>query len=139
MAALTAARELNRYVDQSIRSFPVKGSTKIWKGGLYCVDANGYLVVPATGLQFVGIAAKSVDNSAGADGAKFCDLFTQGDFEHPLASSTIANVRDAAYVVNGDDSTISTSATSNVYCGEIIGCPVAGTIILRLRGSEQAP
>ena len=32
--ALTANREVDRYVDQELRTLPVKGSTKIYKGGL---------------------------------------------------------------------------------------------------------
>ena len=46
--ALTANRELNRYVDQELRSFPVAASQHVWKGALVGVDrSTGY-------VQFLG-------------------------------------------------------------------------------------
>ena len=134
--ALTASRELSRYVDQELRSFKVAGSTTIYKGALVSIQTDGY-VAPLTAAELLaGIAYDEIVN-AGADGAKSVRIYTQGDFEHALSGAAIANVGDAIY--GTDDGTLTFTSTSNTYVGFCVDVPSSGTVIVRLDGFRTAP
>ncbi len=64
-----------------IQSYPVKGSTKIYKGQIVSVD-SGYLLrsSDSLGILFVGVAAEEVDNSSGSSGDKMCKVYRKGIF-----------------------------------------------------------
>lgn len=110
---------------------PVKAATKIYAGGLTCLDANGWAVpgATATTLKAVGRAEAQVDNSAGGNG----DLIVavkRGVFRFknsgtdPIAR---ANIGNTAYIV--DDETVSaTNAGGNTQspAGKIIDLDAAG-------------
>ena len=74
MAANTAPRR-TLTKDGKLRNDPVKAGAKIWQGALVALDANGFLVPGSTSptLTSRGLASKSVDNSAGANGALSAD------------------------------------------------------------------
>ncbi len=128
--ALTANREVNRYVDQELRSYPVKGGAHVFKGAFVNLDANGY-AQPASGTtQAVGLAYEEVDNTGGADGDVSVRVFTQGDFEHALAGAARSNIGDAVYA-SADDALTFTS-TDNTLVGVCVDAPSAGKIILRI-------
>src|SRR5918992_991677 len=101
--ALTANRDVDRYVDQELRTLPVKGSTHIYKGAFVGLS-SGYARGLVAGDGFMGIAYEDVDNTAGADGALSVRVFTLGDFEHALTSASRANNRAAVYA--SDDATL---------------------------------
>ena len=135
--ALSASRELNRYVDQDLRSFKVAGSTTVYKGSLVSVQADGY-VAPLTAAELLaGIAYEEVDNSAGSDGDKSVRVYTKGDFDHALSGAAIANVGDAGYA--SDDGTLTFTSASNTYVGQCIGVPSSGNVIVRLDIMRTAP
>ncbi len=63
-----------------VQSYPVKASTRIYKGQLVCVD-SGYLLraSDSLGILFVGVAAEAVYNS-GSSGDVFCKVYRKGIF-----------------------------------------------------------
>jgi hypothetical protein len=128
--ALSASRELDRYVDQELRTFKVAASTTIYKGSLVSVQADGYAAPLTAAELFVGVAYEEIDNSAGADGDKSVRVYTVGDFNHALSGAAIANVGDEVYA--SDDGTLTFTSTSNTYVGVCIDVPSSGNIILRL-------
>jgi hypothetical protein len=128
--ALTASREVDRFVDQQLRSFKVAGSTKIYKGSLVSIQADGYVAPLTAGELFAGFAYEEVDNSAGSDGDKTVKVYTQGDFEHALSGAAIANLGDEVYA--SDDGTLTFTSTSNTYVGMCIDVPSSGNITLRI-------
>jgi hypothetical protein len=135
--ALTASRELDRYVDQQLRSFKVAGSTTIYKGSLVSIQADGYVAPLTAGELFAGIAYEEADNSAGSDGDEAVRVYTQSDFDHALSGAAIANVGDAVYA--SDDGTLTFTSTSNTYVGVCIDVPSSGNVIVRLDPFRTAP
>lgn len=78
------------------------GVTKIYKGDLVLIKTDGYAYsaysTGATGDQFVGVAAETVDNtlnmfgSAASAGDKEIRVWLEGEFEYPIASGNINTV-----------------------------------------------
>lgn len=128
--ALTANREVDRYVDQELRALPVKGGTHVYKGALVGL-AGGYARGLVAGDAFAGIAYEEADNSGGGDGAVSVRVYTCGDFEHALASAARANNGAAVYA--SDDETLTLTADGNSAVGNQVDVPAGNTIILRLR------
>lgn len=103
-------------------SFPVAASTTIEAGKAVCLNASGYAVEAsvATGLKALGRAEETVDNSAGANGAKNIKV-RQGIFKWTNdGTDTVvqADVGNTAYF-EGDES----------VGNDNTGTSVAGTII----------
>lgn len=128
--ALSANRELSRYVDQGVRSYAVAGSTQIYKGGFVGLDASGYARPLVAGDTCVGLAYEASDNSSGSDGDTTVRVFTQGDFEHALASAALTDI--GAVVYASDDATLTLTATANSLVGVCMGLAGSNTIIVRL-------
>ncbi len=128
--ALSANRELNRYVDQELRTMPVKASTHIHKGAL--VGLNGGHARPlVAGDSFAGVAYDEVDNSGGSDGERMVRVYTQGDFEHALASASRANNLTAIYA--SDDEMLTTSSEATSFVGYQVDVTAVNTIVLRIQ------
>lgn len=91
--ALTANRELNRYVDQELRSYAVAAAEHIYKGAFVGVDrSTGYVRSLQAGDLCAGISYEETDNTDGADGELSVRVYTQGDFVLPISSITQAQV-----------------------------------------------
>jgi len=128
--ALAANREVDRYVDQDVRSFPVAASAHVFKGSFVELNDTGY-AQPLTGSgRVAGLAYEEVDNSSGADGAVEVRVFTQGDFSLPLVGASAASIGLAVYA--SDDETLTLSADGAAFIGYVAGVPGAGQIVLRL-------
>ena len=128
--ALTANREVNRYVDQELRSYPVKANTHVYKGGLVSLDASGYARPLNAGDQAVGLAYEEMNNTSATDGQVSVRVFTQGDFVHALQGALRTNIGDAVYA--SDDETLTFTSTDNSLVGVCVDRPAANEIILRL-------
>jgi hypothetical protein len=119
MTALSADRETARK-DAGLKSYPVAGSTTIYKGGMVCIDADGYAIPAAdtAGLKFAGVAYEQADNASGSDGDEDVRVFDEGYFK--LAASSIAQtqVGDEMYVV--DDQTFDETTSNSVSCGKLV-------------------
>lgn len=136
--ALTANKEVNRYVDQEIREYLVEANVKIYKGAILGLSASGHAQpVVAVDNKFIGIAYESSDNTGGADGAKKVRAYVAGDFEYAIASLTVANLRAPVYA--SADDTLTLTSTSNTYVGILVGVPSAGVGIVRLDVGRTAP
>ena len=136
--ALTANREVPRYVDQEIAEYAVEANAKIYKGAILGLSADGHAQnVVAVDNKFAGIAYEAVDNTGGADAAKKIRAYVAGDFEFPLAGATKANIRAAVYA--SADDTLTLTSTSNTYVGQIVDVPSAAVIRLRLDFARTAP
>jgi hypothetical protein len=123
--ALTANRELNRYVDQELRTFPVSASEHIWKGALIGVDrSTGYVRNLVAGDGFAGIAYEEADNSAGSGADVSVRLYTQGDFVLTTNNVTQAWVGMPMYATSNEVTGVNVSEGSS-YCGILMA--VVGT------------
>ncbi|MGD2109330.1 MAG: hypothetical protein PVI86_08045 [Phycisphaerae bacterium] len=128
--ALSANRELSRYVDQQLRSFKA-ADEHIYKGALLSIEAGGYVAPLTAGELFAGVAYEECDNSGGSDGDLSLRAYTVGDFEHALSGATIANVGDAVYA--SDDGTLTFTSTSNTFVGYCVDVPSSGVVIVRIQ------
>ena len=127
---LTANRDVDRYVDQELRTLPVRAGAHVYKGALLGWS-SGYVRPLVAGDAFAGIAYEEMDNSAGADGERSVRVFTTGDFEHALSGASRTNNRAAIYA--SADNTLTTTATANSFVGYQIEVPGSNTIVLRIQ------
>ncbi|MHC4067466.1 MAG: hypothetical protein ACYSUI_23595, partial [Planctomycetota bacterium] len=81
---LTANREVDHYVDQELRSFPMAASTKMYKGAFVGLQQDGYVRGLVAGDRFCGIAYEELDNTGGGSGEREIRAMTVGDFALPL-------------------------------------------------------
>lgn len=126
--ALTKARELERYIDQEIREFPVATNVKIFKGGFLSIRSSGFVGPLTAGEQFAGVAFETVDATGLANGIKKVRSFVRGTFEHALASAAATDLGDAVY--SSADDTITKTSPSNTFIGKITGFPATDTVLV---------
>ncbi len=119
--AITANRELSRYVDQELRTFPVAASARIYKGALVGVDrTSGFARNLVAGDLFAGVAYEEIDNTAGgAGGEQFVRLYTQGDFVLPIAGATQAWAGAPVYATD-NETTSAANQLGGSYCGILV-------------------
>lgn len=108
MTALTADRQTPERISKNF-SRQVAASVKPIAGGIAVINATGYSQpgTTATGLKADGVYQETVDNSAGADGAKSAKV-AKGTFRFSNSAAadeiTIADIGGTAYIV--DDQTV---------------------------------
>lgn len=128
--ALTANREVDHFVDQEIRRYPVAASSRVFKGGFVGLNSGKYAHALAAGDRCAGLAYDGADNSAGANGERYIRVYTQGDFLLPLSGASRADIGKAVYA--SDDATLTFTATSNSLVGICVDVPTSGQIIVRI-------
>ncbi len=130
--ALTANREVNRYVDQELRSYPVLATAKIYKGALVGLQrSSGYVRPFQSGDAFAGLAYEQSDNTNGSSGALAVRVFTQGDFILSVSGATATSVGRPVFA--SADDTVGLSITGGLaFVGLIIAVPTNGSAIVRL-------
>jgi hypothetical protein len=117
--ALSADRITQRQ-DPNFQSYPVKAATKIYAGSMVAVGADGFAIpaVNAANAIVVGVADKTVDNTAGADGALRVSVW-RGVFLLKATSITQAMVGTVMYVV--DDETFDDAVgAASIKAGRLI-------------------
>lgn len=135
--ALSANREIDRYVDQQLRSLDLAGGVHVYKGALLEINDAGY-VRPATGAgTFAGIAYEEADNTAGDDGDLTVRAYTQGDFDLPVAGLVAADVGRPIYAAADDLLTFAAQSTTPV--GHVLSLSTAGRAVIRLADSSRTP
>jgi hypothetical protein len=130
--ALSANRELDRYVDQELRALPIKASTSIHKGALLGIDsATGCVRGLVAGDAFAGVAYEEMDNDTVTDGAVKVRAYMVGDFEVPLGSAGLDDNGKVVYA--SDDATFTLTSTDNSAVGRQVDVVGSSTIILRIK------
>lgn len=129
---LSANRELDRYVDQELRTLPVKQGAHIYKGALVGLS-GGYARGLVAGDGFAGIAYEEIDNTSGSDGERVVRIFTRGDFDHALTGASRTANRGAVYA--SDDETLTLTASGNSFVGHQIDVPATNRIVLRTQST----
>jgi hypothetical protein len=128
--ALTTSRNVDRYVDQELRTYRVKGSTKIYRGGIVGLTSAGFARELVAGDPFAGFAYEDKDNSAGADGAKTARVYTEGDFEHAVSGAVQGDVGRPVFA--SADDTLTLVAAGNSYVGVVQDFVSSGVVIVRI-------
>lgn len=122
MAALTKDRNTRVRAQGTNRHRTRKiGAVKVYKGGLACINATGYLV-PASdtaALKCVGIFDETVDNSGGAAGDMEAAYTTGIEAELENAGSAIVQATQVAHVADDQSVTTAAVALNDVYVGNV--------------------
>ncbi len=119
MAALATDR-ITTWQDPDLQSYPIAASTKIYQGSIVMVNSSGFLVpaADAAGGKVVGVAEKTVDNSAGSNGDLRVNV-RRGVFLLDATSITQAMVGTVMYVV--DDHTFDdATGTNSIKAGRLV-------------------
>ena len=142
--AVTANQAVKRQGrDGKIRRVPVAASTILYEGTLCFEDAGGdFSGTVVENGTFGGIVRETVDNSAGADGAKVAEVWTDGDFVLPMNTTSLAAADIGQAVYGVDNYTVSETATDLVPVGiitEVISSSVARVSIHGLGERDTGP
>ena len=115
--ALKENVEINRYLDQQLRSFNVNPDTTIYKGALVGLDSITMQARPIRpGDTFVGIAYEQ------AQWPESVMVLTQGDFEFEYSGALYSDIGRPVFAL--DDNTLTLdSRLAGVYIGRIIDVP----------------
>lgn len=130
--ALSANRELDRFVDQELRSYRVAASTHVYKGGFVGLNSSGYARGLVASDACVGVAYEESDNSSGSNGDKSVRVFTMSDFQHTLSGAAITDIGRAVYA--SADDTITFDPSGNSFVGYVQDYLDTAKIILRFQG-----
>jgi len=132
--ALTASRNVDRYVDQELRTLRLKSSTTVYRGALVGLAA-GYARGLVAGDVFCGVSYEETVN-AGADGAKAVRIYTVGDFEHAVSGASQTDV--GRPVFSSADDTLTFVAAGNSYVGIVQDFVSSGVVIVRIDPARRA-
>jgi len=139
MAALTIERKTPKLSQDVLPSFPtnagipVAASTKIYAGSIVCTNAAGNAVPGSTSatLVAVGVAEKTIDNSAGIAGALVIVPRT-GVFKFNSGTSadlvTAVNVAQACYVIDDNTVGLTSSAFARSFAGTVVAVDSDGGV-----------
>lgn len=135
--ALTAGKTYaRRGMEPSGGSFayPVAAGVKVWRGAFVAVNSSGALVLIGAGgaVQFVGIADRDLDNSAGAGVSEQRVTALKGIYAITVPSATHSNINATVYAT--DDNTPTLTASTNLPIGTLVGIE-GGQTYVRLLGS----
>jgi hypothetical protein len=134
--ALTANRELDRYVDQELRRYGVAASAHVFKGGFVGLNASGYARALTAGDRCLGIAYEEADNTSGSNGDATVRVFTLGDFQHTLTGAAVTDIGKPVYA--SDDATLTLTGANNSFVGWVVDRPAANTVVVRLNAEAFA-
>lgn len=136
--ALTANREVSRYVDQELRSYRVAGGAHVFKGALVGLNrSTGYARGLSAGDAFIGIAYEDVDASGASNGEKSVRVFTKGDFLLAVTGTVITSI--GRPVFGSADDALGLSPSGGLSrVGRVIDVPSDGTAIVRIETLEDA-
>jgi hypothetical protein len=134
MTALSAVRNTLRFDQDAAVRLPVAAAMLIYQGALVALNATGYASkgVTATTLKQYGRAEETVDNSAGAAGAKDISV-RPGIFRWANSAAadliTIADIENDCFIV--DDQTVAkTNGTATrSRAGKVVGVDAAGVLV----------
>ncbi len=109
-------------------------ASKIFKGALAAVNVQGFLVPithSATSLKLVGVTNETVDNLAGNNGDKSCNVTKSGTFVFKAASGYTpaqADLGKEVYAVTDWEVQLSTAGLTNLYkVGTIVAIETTST------------
>jgi hypothetical protein len=141
--AVTANQVIRRRGICDRRHVPVAASTILYEGTLCFEDAGGdFTGTVLENGSFGGVVVQNVDNSAGADAAKKCDVFVTGEFllTFDTTSLVAADIGKAVYGV--DNFTVTETATDLVPVGiitEVVSTSTAWVSIHGLGERDTGP
>lgn len=114
-----AADKPREFLLGDVAEYPVIASDIIYEGSAVGENASGYARPLAAQDPFLGFAQRTVDNSAGAAGAKTVVVKRRGVIKLPISGLAIT-ANDRAKVYASDDDTFTLTSTSNTLIGTVL-------------------
>ena len=114
-----AADKPREFLLGDMAEYPVIASDIIYEGAAVGENASGYARPLAAADPFLGFAQRTVDNSAGAAGAKTVVVKRRGVIKLPISGLAIT-ANDRAKVYASDDDTFTLTSTSNTLIGTVL-------------------
>jgi len=114
-------------------SYPVAGTTHIYKGSLVCVNSDGYAVPGADSADyaFVGVAYEETNNASGSAGDRRVRLLKTGSFVYPAeGGAEQSDLGKLMYL--SDDNTVADSTIHSVPAGIVVEVPNSSQVRLRI-------
>lgn len=101
-------------------SYPA-GVDVLYKGGLICLDTNGYALAAAdtAGYVCVGVAGENVDNSGGSAGDLKVKVRSGRKFELAATGMAQSSVGQMAYVLDDATVALASGVTNSIPVGRI--------------------
>lgn len=140
MTALTAPRNTARIGDTnhpSLFKAPIAASTKLYQGGIVCLNASGLAVpgIVSTTLKAMGVALKTYDNSTGGAAAFNVEAraglhwFNSGTAGDAIAQ---ANVGALCYIMDDNTVGLTTGAATRSIAGTIVDVSATDGVAVRI-------
>jgi len=113
-------------------SYPVAGTTHIYKGSLVCVNSDGYAVPGADSADyaFVGVAYEETNNTSGSAGDRRVRLLKTGSFVYSKEDAQQSDLGKLMYL--SDDNTVADSTSHSVPAGIVVEVPNSSQVRLRI-------
>lgn len=137
LSALSANADVDRYIDQDVRSYPVASGEHIYRSGWVGTTPAGYLKPFEPGDLFAGLAYEEADNSSGSDGTIECRVYTIGDFEVTLASVDARHTGRAVYATADD--AVAMTGHPDAFIGRVVRKVATNKALVRLRAAGERP
>lgn len=136
--ATLAANKPRAYELGDEQHYPVVASDIIYEGAAVGENGSGY-ARPLVALDpFLGFATRTIDNSAGAAGAKNVEVKRRGQIQLPVAGATAVTANDGPLVYASDDDTFTLTSTSNTAIGRVARWISSGVCIVAFDASRPA-
>ena len=139
MAVLTANRQQDTLVEQSLREYPVKAAEHVYKGGWVAVDPTGYLKPFVLGDVLLGMAFEEGDNTASGagDGDVKVRVMTTGDIMATISGVAITDAGKAVFATN--DGTLALIGMPDAMVGRVMHYESSDTAVVRLKRAGEVP
>ncbi len=135
LGAVTANQIVKKQGICKRRSVPVAASTILYEGTMCFEDAGGdFCGTVLENGSFGGIVCENVDNSAGADEAKDADVWTTGDFELAMDTTSLTHADIGKPVYGVDNFTVTETATDLVPVGILVKIISTSRAIVSIHG-----
>lgn len=130
MAALMAGRATKEREIRDI-GYPVAAGVKIFGGGMVAFDASGNARPAANGTvsRCMGVATATVDNLAGAVGAKTV-VVRRSCFQFFTTDVTVADIGKDCWAVDDQTVTKTVPATNPAKSGVVVSVEMVGAAAL---------
>lgn len=137
MRALTANADVDRFIDQELRTYPVGAAEHVYRDALVGIDPAGYLKAFVPGDLFVGIAYAEADNSSGSAGDLNCKVWVVTDFEFTLTGVALTDAGKPVYATADD--AIALTGHPDAFVGRVVHYLAANTALVRLKAFGEQP
>lgn len=110
-------------------SYPIIASDIIYDGAAVGDNGSGYARPLVAGDPFLGFCYSQCDNSAGAAGAKYVDVWKRGAVKLSVSGAVITDVGRPVYATD-DNTFVLAGPTASTFIGRIVRFVSAGVVIV---------